>query len=77
VQADFARWYDAVSLQYDETLLGARWKGVQTAAQGVTRSTMEALVRLAFRSRQSAAPVELGALRSKLAGEAGPPGMRS
>jgi hypothetical protein len=74
VQTDFAQWYAVVSLQSDDAHREVRWKGVQNASQGVTRPTMETLVRLAFRSRQQVASGELAALRNKMAGEAGPPG---
>lgn len=74
MQADFSGWYDAVSLQCDAALLGIRWTCVQSVAKSANRSTMETLVRLAFRSRQAAAPSEVAALRSSLTGDASPPG---
>lgn len=74
MQADFRGWYEAVSLECDQEHLEARWEGVESVAEDATRTTMEALIRLAFRSRQQVASAELAELRNDFAGEAGPPG---
>lgn len=75
MQADFARWYEAVSLQADAALLEARWKSVQAVAQTTSRAQMEALVRLAFRSRHPSGASEVAAIRTEMTGETGnPPG---
>lgn len=74
MRLNFSRWYEAVALQYDQKLVEARWAAVQVVAQKPSRQALEALVRLAFRSRQAVASSDLASLKSALAGEAGPVG---
>lgn len=74
MHAEFARWYEAVSLQATEELLEARWSSIEGVAKDANRATIETLVRLSFRSRQSASSTESASLRTKLAGDKGPVG---
>jgi hypothetical protein len=52
---DFPRWYAAVALGDDEARRALRWTGVAAVVDGADSHDIEALMRLAFKSRQPAA----------------------
>ena len=54
-QTDFARWYQAVELSTDRSSLMARWKGIVAVVKDANSEYVETLIRLVFRSRQTAA----------------------
>lgn len=66
MKAEFLRWYEAVSLQLDPDVVDSRLLAVKDLAKSVTPDELEALIRAAFRSKQSTAAMT-GAIRTKLA----------
>lgn len=60
---DFARWYGAVGLGDDQARRELRWNGVGAAAQAANSKDVEALIRLAFKSRQPAAAAQVHKIR--------------
>ena len=63
MHGDFARWYSAVSLGDDQARRQARWTGVSTIVNDADRNTVEALLRLAHRSRQLPANAAVQSIR--------------
>lgn len=59
---DFARWYEAVSLG-DESKRQKRWEGIAGVVASADRQMLEALLRLAFATRQQPAAAALQAMR--------------
>lgn len=55
VHKDFARWYSTVSLGDDVARRNLRWEGVRAVVTNAERSTVEALLRLAFGGRAAPA----------------------
>ncbi len=53
MQADFYNWYSSMELNGDETTRSARWMQVQAVAKTPTKSTLESLTRLTFRTKLS------------------------
>lgn len=51
----FPRWYRAVDIGDDRGLMERRWVGVTTLVESASRPDIEALVRLAFKTRQAPA----------------------
>ncbi len=49
---DFPRWYAAVAIGNDAELRAARWAAVHAITESADASTVEGLVRLAFRTKQ-------------------------
>lgn len=62
MQADFFNWYSSMELSSDEAVRSARWTQVQTAAKAPSRSALESLTRLAFRTKLSDA--DAGVIRT-------------
>jgi hypothetical protein len=60
---DFARWYAAVGLGDDQARRELRWTGVDAAAQAADSKDVEALIRLAFKSRQPAMAAQVQEIR--------------
>lgn len=60
---DFPRWHDAIGLGNDQERRVARWAGVSAVAQDDTSTNIEALLRLAFKSRQPATSPQLAKIR--------------
>lgn len=60
---DFGRWYGAVSLGGDQPRRQARWEGVSNIVRDADRNTVEALLRLAHRSRQAPAAAVVKTVR--------------
>jgi hypothetical protein len=56
---DFARWYSAVGLGDDQARRELRWTGVSAVARAADSKDVEALIRLAFKSRQFAAAAQV------------------
>lgn len=54
VHPDFARWYSAVGLGDEESRRKGRGEGVRLVAERADNPMVEALIRLAFKSRQTA-----------------------
>jgi hypothetical protein len=52
MHSDFPRWYGAVGLGEDEARWQARWAGLRAVVDETDRSDLEALLRLAFKTRQ-------------------------
>ena len=52
---DFSRWYGAVQLPTDQSVCQDRWNGVADVAGSADHDDVEALIRLAFRTRQPVA----------------------
>lgn len=60
---DFPRWHEAIGLGGDEERRAMRWAGVSAVADDDTSTNVEALLRLAFKTRQPAAPAPLTKIR--------------
>ncbi|OQS34639.1 hypothetical protein B0T40_15050 [Chromobacterium haemolyticum] len=63
MHTDFARWYGAVELGDDQSQRLARWEGVCSIVSEADRDIVEALVRLAFGTRQVPAAADLQRIR--------------
>ena len=63
MHSNFARWYGAVDLRKDQSHRRARWDGVVGVARSAGRDDVEALIRLAFRTRQPAASAAVQTIR--------------
>lgn len=59
----FPRWHEAIGLGSDQERRMARWAGVSTVAEDETSTNIEALLRLAFKTRQSAESAALTKIR--------------
>lgn len=66
---DFPRWYAAVSIGADTEKRAARWQGVDAIVSKADRTSIEALVRLAFASRQAPSPHSLTRIQEAYAVE--------
>lgn len=62
MQADFFSWYSSMELNDDQAVRSARWTQVEAAAKAPSRSNLESLTRLAFRTKLSEA--DAGVIRS-------------
>lgn len=60
---DFPRWHDALSLGSDQERRAARWAGVSAVADDSTSPNIEALLRLAFKTRQPAAVAHVAKIK--------------
>src|SRR3546814_5273293 len=60
---DFPRWHEAIDLGGDEERRAARWAGVSAVANDRASTNIEALLRLAFKTRQPAASAPLAKIR--------------
>ena len=60
---DFARWYSSVQLENNPSRRQARWNGVLAVVKAAELVDVEALVRLAFRSRKRAAESSVQKIR--------------
>ena len=63
MHADFPRWYATVGLGNDHARQQARWVGVSTVVSDSGRANIEALLRLAYKSRQPAAAAHVAKIR--------------
>jgi hypothetical protein len=54
MHTDFARWYSAIGIADDQSRRLTRWKVVDSLASAADRDDIEALIRLAFRTRHGA-----------------------
>lgn len=63
MHTDFARWHGTVGLGDDQPRRQARWQGLSAIIGEASRGDVEALVRLAFRTRQVPAPSDLQKIR--------------
>ena len=63
MHTDFPRWYGAVELHKDQSHCQARWDGVVAVVEDADRDGVEALIRLTFRTRQTAAPASVQKIR--------------
>lgn len=63
MHVDFPRWYAAVALGDDEARRASRWAGVVAVVEMADSHTVEALLRLAFKSRQVPAAASLQQIR--------------
>lgn len=61
--ADFAQWYRSLELSTDDAMLKRRRDGVAALLKQATSPDVEALVRVAFRTKQVAAPEHLTKIR--------------
>lgn len=66
VHPDFARWYSAVGLGDDESRRKGRGEGVRLVAERANNPMVEALIRLAFKSRQTASESAVKEIRGIL-----------
>jgi len=60
---DFPRWHEAISLGSEDGRRAARWVGVSAIANDGSSGNIEALLRLAFNTRQPAAAASLTKIR--------------
>ena len=60
---DFVRWYRTVDLRTDQSCWQARWDGVVTVVADANQDDIEALTRLAFRTRPAAASTTVQKIR--------------
>lgn len=63
MSSEFLRWYRAVELDQDLEKLQNRWIGVEALAKKVTRADVEAMIRIAFRTKQLPASHSLEDIR--------------
>lgn len=63
MHADFPRWYAAVALGDDEARRASRWAGIVAVIESADSHVVEALTRLAFKSRQPPATAPLQKIR--------------
>lgn len=68
MQSVFFGWYSSMELNDDESARISRWTQVQAAAKAPSRGTLEALTRLAFRTKLSES--EVGGIRSLFTSDA-------
>lgn len=66
VHPDFARWYSAVGLGDEESRRKGRGEGVRLVAERADNPMVEALIRLAFKSRQTASESAVKEIRGIL-----------
>lgn len=71
---EFAGWYASLSLGEGTAHLESRWKAVETVTEEATKTTLELLVRLAFRTKLQTSAADVAELRAKFAGETTSPG---
>jgi hypothetical protein len=67
MKVEFLSWYKTVSMSLEPSVTDACWAEVQALAASATNQELEALVRAAFRAKQSSAMTN--AVRAKLAGK--------
>lgn len=63
IHEDFAQWYSSVQLENDPSRRQARWNGVIAVVKTAELVDVEALVRLAFRTRKRAAESSVRKIR--------------
>lgn len=63
MHADFPRWHAAIGLGDDGARRQARWAGVSAIAEDGTTINIEALLRLAYKSRQPAGAAQVAKIR--------------
>jgi len=61
--SQFPRWYGDVEIANDPEKLKRRWVGVSKLAENATRADIEAMIRVAFRTKQKPSPVSLQSIR--------------
>lgn len=62
---DFPRWYRVVSIEDDLDRVQRRWVGVSALVASATRAEIEAMIRLAFRTKQVPIPSALARVRQE------------
>lgn len=70
----FSSWYASMSFQQDAALTEKRWTAIEGHVEGVAKSDLALLAKLAFRLKAQMGSSEVAALRQSLAGEAAQPG---
>lgn len=60
---DFPRWHEAIGLGSDQERRAARWAGVNAVAEDGSSANIEALLRLALKTRQPAASAQVTKIR--------------
>lgn len=60
---DFPSWHHVIGIGDEEALRQKRWAGVSAVADGADSNDIEALIRLAFKSRQPAATPQVQKIR--------------
>lgn len=60
---DFTRWYASIGIVDDPTRYQSRWSGVSAVVQSTDSKDVEALIRLGFKSRQSASVAQVQKIR--------------
>src|SRR3546814_1718737 len=68
MQTEFARWYSSVGLGDDASLREARWQGISAFASDAGSDDIEALTRVAFRTRKAPSPTALEKLKEAFKG---------
>ena len=63
IHTDFARWHASIDIADDATRCQSRWSGVSAVVQAADSKEVEALIRLSFKSRQSANAVQVQKIR--------------
>lgn len=74
MQDQFSRWYASMSFQQDTAFTEKRWAAIKGHVEGVTKTGLTLLAKLAFRLKPQMGSPEVAALRQALAGDAAQPG---
>ncbi|MFK0278377.1 GTPase-associated system all-helical protein GASH [Ensifer sp. NPDC090286] len=64
MHSDFPRWYSSLSMGEDQGRRQARWAAVHKIASQADRDTVEALLRLAFKTRALPAAAQVASIRA-------------
>lgn len=70
MRTEFFSWYSSMELNGDESIRSARWAQVQAAAKAPSRTVLETLTRLTFRTK--VADADAGVIRTLFTAEASP-----
>lgn len=70
MQTKFFSWYSSMELNGDESIRSVRWAQVQAAAKAPSRTVLETLTRLTFRTK--VADADAGVIRTLFTAEASP-----
>ncbi len=60
---DFSRWYKDIGFKDEPKARQARWAGICVVVEKTGSNEVEALIRLAFKTRQPATPQQIQAFR--------------
>jgi hypothetical protein len=74
MQDQFSSWYARMSFEQDAALTEKRWRAIEGYVEGLTKSDVALLAKLAFRLKPQMGSPEVAALRQALGGDGTQPG---